>query len=298
VQEDLSSANGVPAGKPLARYDAFKHLCRALNLSRKSLVLMLTAYLDVSRGSEPVYVLAGYVASVGQWERFRPKWKRLLSDYRTSVFAPADLDLKDAHGERIGTYRGWSDMKAAAFQRRAFEIIKSYRRVAVSSSILVNDYRIKFGWMREEEGLSRLYYHTTIDTLANVSKWIKRYRVKEPIQYIFETGHEGYDEVRAALEYIQKDAGLRALHNMETFTRAQKKSVVQLQAAGIWAYECYKHVANQRVRSDRIPVRESWKVLFRKYDYDYNTCWDKQHLDGLVALYKDLGGKWGQSVLA
>jgi hypothetical protein len=32
---------------------------------------MLTAYLDVSRGNEPVYVLGGFIGNVGQWDKFR-----------------------------------------------------------------------------------------------------------------------------------------------------------------------------------------------------------------------------------
>ncbi len=122
----------------LVRYDAFKHLQHAIGLKPGDLVAMLdgyTAYLDVSRGAEPVYVLGGYVASVAQWNRFRPKWLRMLSDYQTDMFVPADLDLKDKSGHRIGRYKGWSDEKMLAFKQRAHRIIKSHRHVAVSFSI-------------------------------------------------------------------------------------------------------------------------------------------------------------------
>ena len=129
-----------------ARYDGLKHLRHALGLSARSLVLMLTAYMDASKGAKPVYVLGGYIASVGQWDNARSKWLRMLSDYETKVFAPADLDLKTADGRRIGTYKGWSDEKALAFQHRAFEIIKQHRRVAISAGILVNDFNLRFGW--------------------------------------------------------------------------------------------------------------------------------------------------------
>jgi hypothetical protein len=96
---------------------------------------------------------------------------------------------------------------------------------------------MKFGWMREEEGLSRLYMFSALETLKNISRWIKRYKIKNPIQYIFETGDEGYDEVERALSLIRKDPELRARHNMEVFTRQEKAKAIQLQAAGLWAYE-------------------------------------------------------------
>jgi hypothetical protein len=141
---------------------------------------MLTAYLDVSRGKEPVYVLAGYIGRVGQWDRFRPKWKRMLSDYGVSVYSAADLEVK-INGERVGQYKGWSDEKTLAFQKRAFEIIKRHRRVAVGSGIVIRDFHLKLGWLRKEDGLPKLYYTTALDLLKNVSAWIKHYKVKEPI---------------------------------------------------------------------------------------------------------------------
>jgi len=250
-------------------------------------------YLDVSRGSAPVYTIGGYVASVDQWDRFRPKWLRLLSTYETKMFVPADLDLKDQDGQRIGTYKGWSDEKMLNFQRQAHEIIKSHRRVAVSYSIPINEFRrIKFGWMREEEGLSRLYFFSAMEALKNVARWIKRYKVKNPIQYVFESGDEGYDEVESGLRLIRKDPELRARHNMQSFARAEKDRVVQLQAAGLWAYETYKHLANQYVARGKLPVRDSWMSLYRVYDLPYNTRFTDGDVDGVFEVYKNLGGRW------
>jgi hypothetical protein len=68
-------------------YDPFLHLQMALGRKLRRLVAMLTAYLDVSRGNEPVYVLGGFIASVGNWNRFRSKWQRMLSDYKVTVYS-------------------------------------------------------------------------------------------------------------------------------------------------------------------------------------------------------------------
>jgi hypothetical protein len=281
----------------LARYDGFKHLCHALGLSRRSLVLMLTAYLDVSRGHEPVYVLAGYVASVGHWDRFRREWKRMLSDYGVSVYSAADLDVKK-DGKRVGRYKDWSDEKAFAFQKRAFEIIKRHRRVTIGSGIVVRDFYLKLGWLMKEDGSSRLYYTCALDFLASVSVWIRRYKVKDPIQYIFESGDEGYYEIERLFAEIKRDTRRRGLYNLESYTNADKTSVVQLQAAGTWAYECYKQIANQHLDGPKRPVRQSWNALFREYDRPFNTMWDKENLPKLLGMYKGIGGLTDQDIPA
>ncbi len=257
---------------------------------------MLTAYMDVSRGAEPVYVLAGYLANVSQWQEFGTKWKRMLSDYDVSVYSPADLDLTNEKGERIGRYKGWSDRHALSFQIRAAKIIKEHRRVAVGSGIVTRDFHLKLGWLRKEDGLPRLYYYCTIDFLHNVRQWIENNKVTQPIEYIFETGDDGYYEVEWVLSRIRKDPERRAFYNLESFTRKDKATTIQLQAAGIWAYESYKHIANQRLGSQKQPVRESWKALDRKYDRPYNRMWDRENLPILLETYKDLGGLIDESL--
>jgi len=254
---------------------------------------MLTAYLDVSRGSEPVYVLAGYIASVGQWDRFKPKWDRMLSDYGVDVYAPADLDLKGLDGNRLGRYKGWSDEKASAFQRRAFAIVKEHRRVAMGSGIVTSDFHLKLSWTRKEGGLPTFYYVTALDLLKNVSAWAKHYKVREPIQYIFETGDDGYYEIERLFADMYKDPRRRDLYHIAGYSRQDKKKVNQLQAAGIWAYECYKYVVNQHLDGKKRPVRESWNALFRHYDWPFNTMWDKDNLPLLLKMYKDIGGLVG-----
>jgi hypothetical protein len=257
---------------------------------------MLTAYLDVSRGSEPVYVLGGYIGRASAWDKFGDQWRRMLADEQISVFTPEDLDLKDkVTGERIGKFKGWSDDRALAFQRRAHEIIKRHRRVSVASGIALNDFNIKFGWFRKEDGLPRLYYHSALSVLGNVADWIARYKVKDPIQYVFETGDEGYYEVERALQQAYKDPADRARLNMRGYSRAEKKCVLQLQAAGIWAYECYKLMANRIIDGPKLPVRDAYRSLYRKYDEPYNSYWDKENLSMLMEEYKALGGEFGKA---
>jgi hypothetical protein len=240
------------------------------------------------------YVIGGHIGRVSEWTKFGRAWRRMLTEEKVDVFTPEDLDLKDANGERIGKFKTWTDDHALAFQRRAYEIIKRHRRVSISSGIAVNDFNLKFGWFRKEDGLPRLYYHSALCVLGNVREWIVRYKVKEPIQYIFETGDEGYYEIEHALQQIYKDPKERASLNMKGYTRSEKKEVVELQGAGIRAYECYKMMANRIIDGPIRPVRDSYRSLYRKYDEPYNSYWDKENLSKLIEEYKALGGEWEQ----
>ena len=68
-----------------------------------------------------------------------------------------------------------------------------------------------------------------------------------------------------------------------------KKDVIQLQAAGTWAYESYKHSANSEITGIKTP--DSFKPLFRgAVDAQFNTFDNKPALDAMVARYLALGG--------
>ena len=147
--------------------------------------------------------------------------------------------------------------------------------------------------VKKEDGESRLYYHATRRFLDNVRRWIDKYRIKEPIQYIFERGDEGYDEVQRVLNLIMKNDEQRTLINLASFTNADKKCVVQLQAAGICAYEIYKQIANQHLpKHQHIPERESYKILMRKYDEPFNSFDNKKNLAEVLAQYEKDGGTY------
>jgi hypothetical protein len=80
------------------------------------------------------------------------------------------------------------------------------------------------------------------------------------------------------------------------YANQDKTSVVQLQAAGTWAYECYKQIANQHLDGRGRPQRRSWNALFRRYDHPFNTMWDKENLPKLLEMYKEIGGLTDQDV--
>ena len=85
------------------------------------------------------------------------------------------------------------------------------------------------------------------------------YKIKNPIQYIFETGDEGYDEVQNALHEIQKHPELRAGITCKASLVRIKLPRFNSKRAGLWAYECYKHTATQYVANGKVTIRGSMK---------------------------------------
>jgi hypothetical protein len=51
-------------------------------------------------------------------------------------------------------------------------------------------------------------------------------------------------------------------------------------------------MANRIIYGPKLPVREAYRSLYRKYDEPFNTYWDKENLAMLMENYKALGGEW------
>jgi len=236
----------------LTGYDAFRHLCRSLGLGRRSLVAMVTgytAYFDVSRGRDPIYTMAGYIGRVEKWDEFKPPWQKLLADEGLKKpFSPASLE------SRVGEYHGWSNTKAISFQQRAFQLINKAREVAIGHSISIEAFKtLQFHWVQEPHAESKShYYHCAACLLRNVQWWINRNRIDEPIEYIFEFGDEGWGDILKLLDEINADPVQRESYRMQGYSRKFKKDVIQLQAAGTWAYESYKRWANILLLHDNV----------------------------------------------
>jgi hypothetical protein len=103
-----------------SQYDAFEHLRRSLFKEPDDLMAMLTAYFDDS-GTSPsnrVAVVARYVATVFQWERFVPEWNRALAKGNVKVMHRADLESS------YGEFRGWDKERRIAFLNRVHAVIR------------------------------------------------------------------------------------------------------------------------------------------------------------------------------
>jgi len=246
-----------------------------------------TAFFDVSRGRDPIYTMAGYIGRVEKWETFRTKWKPLLDSEGLKIFNAANLE------SQVGEYYGWSNRRKISFQQRAFKIITDAREIAIGHSISIKDFEaLKFRWIKEPHAETKShYYHCGVSLLRNVRWWIERNHIDEPIEYIFEHGDEGRGDILKLLDEINADPAQQELYRMHGYSKKFKKDVIQLQAAGTWAYESYKHWANPLPDREKIRTRDSFKPLFRQgIDNVFNTFDDRAAFDAMIKQYVSLGG--------
>jgi hypothetical protein len=60
-----------------------------------------------------VCILAGYMASIGQWVAFDERWKRVLRKYDVLDFHSKEFFPVDSRGKRVGRYRKPDGSKAS-----------------------------------------------------------------------------------------------------------------------------------------------------------------------------------------
>jgi hypothetical protein len=84
--------------------------------------------------SERTIVLAGYVGTENQWQRFDEEWKNTLSEYDVVVFHSVDCEA----GKK--SFQRFHSNKRATLQRQLINVINSSGVTGVSVGMFVEDY--------------------------------------------------------------------------------------------------------------------------------------------------------------
>jgi hypothetical protein len=253
-------------------YDAFDHLRRSLFLKRDDLVLMLTAYFDDS-GTSPsnqVAVVAGYLGSVAQWERFNTRWAVLLRKYHVKALHRADLESFQKE------FYGWTPERKTEFLKKAHAIIRACTYTAIGANLIKADLAEILGDSAEKIGGA--YGWCAHTCLVAISQWCDAKRYNQPIQFVFEAGTEGQGQIDRMFRFLSRNDYFRRLCRVGGWS-FQNKSVMPLQAADTAAYEFYKlihgHVIERGIRG----VRKSARDLFRQQELQYLRDWDRPNLE-------------------
>lgn len=223
--------------------------------SEGALVGMLWAYLDESgthQGS-PVVVVGCYVSTAEQWTRFDTEWATLLKERNLPFFHMTDFVA------RQGPYTGWSEAERERFIR-----------VAITTIVLRTQYRLAVGLPLEELARTEHFQHLghpytlgVIECVKYVGQWMRRYHPSEYVSYVIETGTGHGDEVTRCLNYMRSQPDLRDLHRLGPHTFAEKRSVRQLQASDVLAYECWREATKRRLASNPPARRKTLRALAR-----------------------------------
>src|SRR5688572_29156170 len=97
---------------------------------------MLTAYFDDSNTSpdQKVAVVAGYLASVSQWERFCECWGRLLEEFQITSVRRVELQ------NRKREFAAWDVERRDAFVKKAYQIINRFTYVPIGAALSTEDF--------------------------------------------------------------------------------------------------------------------------------------------------------------
>ncbi len=235
----------------------FRDFCTGLFTKESDLFAMLAVYLDDSGTSptDPVAVVAGYLATEKMWNEFEKRWTVLLSKYNIKILHRADLESYK------GEFKNWDEQRRVEFLKKAHAIIRRCTYTAVGSSLVKSDYDLI---IKNHEILRRfgIFSWCAQGALSGVRMWCDSRNVNSPIQYVFEAGTEGSSQFANLLESYYRDDNCRADNRIGGWSFLPKQ-VIPLQAADVVAYEFFRYVKNEVVDNKRRRIRLSLIDLFR-----------------------------------
>ena len=239
---------------------------------------MFTAYLDDSGSPDDTLavVVAGFVASDEQWERFERNWNATLKQFGVPLFHMREF----AHS--VGAFYKFKGNREDRewLLRQLLSHIKLRVRHSCGHAVIMNDFR-KVSSSHAMEAIDITPYSLCGRTcLASVSAWAKRWGIAESqIRYVFEDGSRG----KGTLEQrILRDKGI-------TPEFKKKHESIPLQAADLFAYELLagnRAIFERGVDSFdalRYPIRQLSDLLRQPLD------WGTYSLKDLEEFCKNAG---------
>jgi len=236
-------------------------------------------------------VVAGYIGSVFQWERFIPRWQSVLHAFGVTIMHRSQLEAFQ------GEFEGWDNDRRAAFLQRLHPIIKDCTYTAIGTSVIKADwddvmpadiqqlYGGVFGWAA---GVN--FTHARV--------WCERHNHHDPLEWVYEAGTCGAKQIGEMFHTLQINPVLQQQHRIKPNGWSfQHKGVVPLQSADVVAYELFKEGENGILDNHkRYPFRKSALDLFRFHtdEHSYVQFWDKPRLERWLASLRHKMREAGQ----
>jgi hypothetical protein len=235
------------------------------------------AYFDESYNHAPsplVYTVAGCLSTAFQWRKFQKEWLNLLNKENISHFHMVDFQAcKPPYGD-------WSKEKRIQFLQFLHKTI--HRRVYRSFVTTVNLDDFEGLTPVQKEVLGNPHVFAARNCMKMIGLWTAMNVMYNPIAYVFEQGSKYDKPLRRQFteELCPED---RNYYRIGSLTLADKKDMVPLQAADIFAYEAMKEIERLLTPVNRRAARESGKHLNRR-ESDY---WAYCEKSSLIQSYDD-----------
>jgi hypothetical protein len=226
---------------------------------------MYTAYFDDSGTSDDTVavVVAGFVATDGQWAQFDRNWNDSLRQFGISRLHMSEF----AHS--VGEFSRFKQNKEdrELFLRQLLCHIKLRVTFPVAAAILMNDYRRVNEMYALDYGFPP-YALAGRSCLARINLWAEKRGIpKQQIRHVFEDGSSGKTRL---YESALRDHGMQV-------TFVKKGECAALQAADLLAYET---LATNRAIFEkgiaefeklRYPIRQLESLIRDPYDFGSYT---------------------------
>jgi hypothetical protein len=218
-------------------------------------MLYQTVYFDESYTHPPaplVYSVGGYVSSYMQWKQFQKEWKLALAQAGVEYFHMVEFQACKP------PYDVWSKQKRVRFLQTLHKIIHKRVQRSFASTVIMEDYNRLTEEQKRAFGTPHAY--AAVNCMKHIANWCNENNYNAPMAYVFEKGSAHDKEIRKLFEEIL-GAGEREFYRVGSFSFADKKDVLPLQASDILAYEVTKETSRQRDQGTTRLTRKSIKNL-------------------------------------
>lgn len=215
---------------------------------------MLSAYFDESgtHDDSPVCVVAGLLAPPLQWERLTADWQRILDEVGIPEFHMSECSPGG------GIFKDWPKEAREKLIRRLVHLVVRRATCHVWTAIVMRTYREIFTNDPEELGA---YFIGAVTCATLIRHHVIEINPSLSVPYMFEHGGKGSKAVFDAFHQLL-DEGRADAYCMGALRAGERRKLLPLQAADLYAYEIHKFFADQVNETGR-HMRGSLRALLR-----------------------------------
>ncbi|HEY4356261.1 MAG TPA: DUF3800 domain-containing protein [Acidobacteriaceae bacterium] len=219
-------------------------------------------YFDESYSDKsPVFVVAGFVATVANWIEFEAEWKAVLAEFGISAYHARYF----CH--RQGEFIGWDEDQRQRLMSKLLAIIGRYAQLGFASVVHQHEFK---KIIMKKHNMGSVYNMACAGAYLEVGEWAKRSGQTKPIWYYFDEGHTHAKEAYSTYFDMKKDPNLAGLC-MGSITFTDDIICVPLQAADLAAYEIWKWLDEhfgKKTMHGRYPLQEIIKIPWCIREFD------------------------------
>lgn len=236
------------------------------------LIAMLKAYYDASGKEDTGRVsVAGWVSTARRWVDFETNWNAALDYFGIPYFHASTFEF---NGEHFADWRG-DDTRKAELIQRLVAIVKDAVLFGVASTIYYDDFAAA-AEIHPEVGVQfkNAYVLAARDCMKRSEGRARKLKMGA-VEHIFEQGDIGMGR----LTDLCRDMGEGAPQFHFSTPHPNRKHLVQLQSADLFAYECFqltpqRHAERFRpvyLDEARQPARLLYNIPKEWHEYDYKA---------------------------